>query len=131
LDLAAAYANVDFVRAGDQTGRYHQVLEAYPGSPKSPVVGKWTAEAGGTNVYLRFAPDGGGEIFHFIAWKKPLAWRANQTSIEVFAYCPQVPRIPGDELEPGWVDYDPKTDTCVLQWRDGPKPWKIKLFRVK
>lgn len=131
LDLAAAHANVDFVRTYDKTGRYHKVLEDYPGNPKSPIVGKWTTKPGGTNVYLHFAPDGGGEIFHFGAWKKPLAWRTNQNSIEVFAYCPQIPRAPGDELETGWVDYDPKTDTCVLRWRDGPKPWEANLFRVK
>jgi ankyrin repeat protein len=131
LDMAAACANLDFVRAYDKTGRYHKILEDYPGSLKSPVIGKWAAQPGSTNVYLRFAPEGGGEIYHFIAWKKPLAWRTNQNSIEVFAYCPEIPRMPGNELEPGWVVYDPKTDTCVLHWRDGPEPWEAKLFRMK
>jgi hypothetical protein len=130
LDLAASCANVDFVRAHDQTGRYRKILEEYPGSPKSPVVGKWALESCRTNVYLHFAPDGGGEIFQW-NWKKPLAWRINQNSIEVFAYVPQIPRMPGDELEPGWVTYNPITDTCVLRWRDGPQPSDVKLVRIK
>jgi hypothetical protein len=130
LELAAARANVDFVRAYDKTGRYHQVLEDYPGNPKSSVVGKWALESATTKLYLRFAPDGGGEIF-YCSWKRPLAWKTNNGSIEVFAYVPQIPRMPGDELEPGSVEYDSKTDTCILRWRDGPQPSPIKLVRMK
>ena len=118
LDLAAARANVDFVRTYDKAGHHNKILADYPGDPKSPVVGKWALESARTNLYLRFAPDGGGEIiqgFGLPALKKPLAWKTNNDSIEVFAYVPQIPRMPGDELEPGWVKYDSKTDTCVLR----------------
>jgi len=135
LDLAAARMNVDFVRAYDKTGRYHKILEDYPGDPKSPVVGKWVQESH-TNLFLRLDPkgggeiEGGGEVFH--SWTKTIAWKkTGDKAIEISVYCPEIPRMPGDELEPGWLDYYSETDTCVLHWRDGPQPSAIKLMRMK
>jgi ankyrin repeat protein len=130
LDLAAARANVDFVRTYDKAGRYHKILEDYPGNPKSPVVGRWALESAKTDLYLRFAPDGGGEVF-YCSWRRPLAWKTNKDSIEVSVYFAQIPRMPGDELEPGWVEFDSKSDTCILRWRDQAQPSPVKLIRMK
>jgi hypothetical protein len=135
LDMAAARMNVDFVRVYDKKGQYRKILEDYPGDPKSPVVGKWAQESN-TNLFLRLDAKGGGEIeaggevFH--NWKKTLAWKTtSEKSIEISVYCPEIPRMPGDELEPGWLDYYSETDSCVLHWRDGPQPSAVKLVRMK
>jgi hypothetical protein len=131
-DMAAARMNVDFVRTYDKTGRHHKILEDYPGDAKSPMVGKWSLESG--TIFLRLNPKGDGEIkaggqaFYSWSWTKTIAWKETMDKvIEITVYCPEIPRMPGDELESGLLEYHPENDTCILRWHDSA----IKLVRVK
>jgi hypothetical protein len=129
VDVAAKRLNVAFVRKYDQTGHHQKILADYPGNPKSPAVGKWALESGSTNLFLQLEPQGGGEVSYF--WRRPLAWKASDKTIEIWVMFPTIPRRPFLEAYLGWLEYDSKTDTCSLRWREGPQPSAVKLVRMR